>query len=392
MSEFNYPLASISWDQAEYDAIERVVKSGFFKMGSECRTFEKKFAEWIGSKHAVFCNSGSSANLLAVAALKYDPRKKKDDRNVVIVPSVSWSTTYSPLMQLGYQLRFVDVCDDDFNINCELVRDAIDDSVCGIMAVNLLGSPCDFVQLQNLCRKHSLWMVEDNCEAMGACLGGKKTGTFGTIGTHSTFFSHHISTMEGGICVTDDPLLFEILKSLRAHGWTRDVEDSCIYEFFEKQRDPFLSSFHFILPGFNFRPTEIQGAVGMSQLGKLDSFLDERRKNADTFGQIISRFDFLRLQQPHIYHDSSWFGFGLIFLTPELRAKFMYLADLKGIEVRPIVGGDITSQPMIKEAGCVHNQHFPVAGVIQATGLMLGNHQYDLTQEFELIFEILTKI
>lgn len=388
MSDFKYPLASSSWGQAEYEAIDRVVKSGFFKMGRECSLFEKKFAEWIGSEFAIFCNSGSSANLLAVAALKYDPRKKGDNRNVVIVPTVSWSTTYSPLMQLGYELRFVDVSSDDFNVNCDLVKEVIDDDVCGIMAVNLLGAPSDLVTLQKLCRDHSLWMIEDNCEAMGASIENKKTGTYGTIGTHSTFFSHHISTMEGGICVTNDPLLFEIMKSLRAHGWTRDVTEDVFYDYFDKQSDSFLEKFHFVLPGFNVRPTELQGAIGIAQLAKLDEFLRHRENNLNTIRSIIESNPNVRLQAVRNGARSSWFGFGLLFDSSELRSRFIKSAGLYKVEVRPIVGGDITMQPMIKFKKTTEGE-FPVAGLIHRTGLMLGNHQYPLDYEFEILEHVL---
>ena len=230
-----YPLASKTWDEAEYQAVMKVFGGDYYKMGSYCKQFEKAYAEWAGTKYAVFCNSGSSANLLAIAALRHDPRFLTDKRDEIIVPAVSWSTTYYPVMQLGYKPIFVDICDKTFNIQIEDLEKKITPNTRAIFTVNLLGNPCDFGALKRLCEQHNLVLLEDNCESMGASYHGKKTGSHGLIGTQSTFFSHHICTMEGGICVTDDELTYELLKSLRAHGWIRDVENEALfYTYFEK--------------------------------------------------------------------------------------------------------------------------------------------------------------
>ena len=216
-----YPLSDNAWDQEEIDAINEVVESRRFTMGDKTKEFEQKFANFFGVKYAVMVNSGSSANLIAIASLFYSGRLKKGDE--VIVPAVSWSTTYYPLYQYGLKLKFVDIDLNTLNIDVNEVRKVITVDTRAIFVVNLLGNPNEFYELKKICDKHKLLMIEDNCEAMGAKYNDKYTGTFGIIGTFSTFYSHHICTMEGGVVVTNDEELYQYMLSLRAHGWTRDL-------------------------------------------------------------------------------------------------------------------------------------------------------------------------
>ena len=218
-----YPLATATWDQAEYDAIQRVVASGMFTMGQHVRNFEEKFANFIGSRHAVMVNSGSSANLLMVAALFYTKVNTLRPGDEVIVPAVSWSTTYYPLHQYGLKLRFVDIDLNTLNYDLDKLEPAISDRTRLIMVVNLLGNPNDFNRINSMIAGRNIRLLEDNCESMGAEFDGRKAGTFGVMGSFSSFFSHHISTMEGGLVVTDDEEIYHILLSLRAHGWTRNL-------------------------------------------------------------------------------------------------------------------------------------------------------------------------
>lgn len=219
-----FPLATSSWDDAELAALQRVIASDQYSMGAEVARFENDFAASVGSKHAVMVNSGSSANLLMVAALRYT--KNKDLQllpgDEVIVPAVSWSTTFYPLHQYGLRMKFVDI--DPHTLNYDL--DALEDAISGaraIMAVNLLGNPNDFSRISKIIEGRGVVLIEDNCESMGATFEGRQAGTFGVMGSFSSFFSHHISTMEGGLIVTDDEEIYHILLALRAHGWTRNL-------------------------------------------------------------------------------------------------------------------------------------------------------------------------
>ena len=263
----HYSLASTTWDQLEIEAIHSVIASGHFTMGPRVKEFEEEFAKFFGAKYAVMSNSGSSANLLAFAALHYSSKSPMSQgRSEVIVPAVSWSTTYYPVTQLGYTLKFVDIDALTLNMNLQQTIDAIDEKTAAIFAVNLLGNPSHLNELAAAAETYGIPLLEDNCESMGASVGGKYAGSHGLIGTFSCFFSHHISTMEGGMVVTDDEELFHIMLSLRAHGWTRNLpKDNLVCG--TKSDDPFEESFRFVLPGYNVRPLELAAAIERRERG-----------------------------------------------------------------------------------------------------------------------------
>lgn len=222
-----YPLASSTWDEKEISAIQRVIDSDMYSMGNEVSSFEKEYAEYIGSKYAVMTSSGSTANLLMIASLFYTSDKslrlKRGDE--IIVPAVSWSTTYFPLQQYGLKVKFVDICRETLNIDINQLESAITKKTKVILAVNLLGNPNDFKKISELASSNNVILLEDNCESLGAKYNDRFTGTFGLMGTFSSFFSHHISTMEGGMVATDNEEFYHILLTLRAHGWTRNLPD-----------------------------------------------------------------------------------------------------------------------------------------------------------------------
>lgn len=379
----NYPLASSTWDQSELDAIQRVITANRFTMGAEVSKFEEEFARKFGSRFAIMSNSGSSANLLAVAAIKYSSKAPHASRDEVIVPAVSWSTTFFPISQLGYKIRFVDVDSETLNINLALVKEAIGPSTAGIFAVNLLGNPAELHELRNLAKENGLFLIEDNCESMGSNISGVYAGTFGDIGTFSTFFSHHISTMEGGVCITDDEELAQIMTSLRAHGWTRELPDKNFV--WDKSGTPFEDLFRFVLPGYNLRPLEMAGAIGQEQLLKLDSFVKVRQENAAYFREALSKLGDLQLQVEH--GQSSWFGFSMLLLGPlrDRRGELVKLLASNGIESRPIVAGNFTRNPVIKHLNHVGLGDLPNADLVHDSGLFIGNHHFNLQTEIDLL-------
>lgn len=381
-SEIVYQLASSSWDHDELNAMQRVIKSGNFTMGPEVRAFEHKFAEFFGSKFVVMSNSGSSANLLAMAAIRYSKKYGKDERDEVIVPAVSWSTTYYPITQLGYKLRFVDVDLNSLNASANAIQAAINSRTAGIFAVNLLGNPSDLEIIARLASAAGIFLLEDNCESMGAKLDTKFTGTFGQIGTFSSFFSHHISTMEGGLSVTDDEELAQIMTSLRAHGWTRELPDK--NHVYDKTGEKFDDLFRFVLPGYNLRPLELSGAIGIEQLKKLPAINDQRRLNAEFFKSRIVFGDILIQEE---FGNSSWFGFSLI-LTGKLsgmRSELVSHLTSKGIESRPIVAGNFTRNPVMKHLDHVKLEPLPNADKIHVDGLFVGNSHENLSKEISIL-------
>lgn len=378
---FTYPLATSSWDQAEFAALDRVIKSDMFSMGPEVRAFEEEFAALFGAKHAVMVNSGSSANLLMTAALFFtkNPDLKLERGDEVIVPAVSWSTTYYPLGQYGLRMKFVDIDRETLNYDLAALEAAITDKTRALMVVNLLGNPNDFDALKRLTEPRGIVMIEDNCESMGATFNGKQAGTFGVMGTYSCFFSHHISTMEGGVVVTDDEEIYHVMLSLRAHGWTRNLP-KFNHVTGEKSDDPFEESFRFVLPGYNLRPLEMSGALGREQIKKLPGLIEGRRANGALVQQHLSDHPRFMIQR-EIGH-SSWFGFSLVLREDHAGSRAQVVKDLTaaGFECRPIVAGNFAKNEVMKYFDFDIHDSLRNADYIDANGLFVGNHHYPLNE------------
>ena len=387
MREIRYPLATSTWDEQEIDAMQSVISSRKFTMGAQVKLYESQFSEMFGSRYGVMSNSGSSANLLAMGAMRYshfgsDPRK-----NEVIVTAVSWSTTYYPISQMGYKLKFVDVDLDTLNAPVEAFEAAITSKTAGIVVVNLLGNPSELVRLRALADEQGIFLLEDNCESLGAKLNGQMTGTFGDIGTFSSFFSHHISTMEGGISLTKNLELAQIMTSLRAHGWTRELPES--NSIHDKSGDEFDDLFRFVLPGYNLRPLELEGAIGVQQLGKVASVIEGRRKNHVKFAEVLTDFPSIETQSE--VGESSWFGFSMI-LTGEHAGRRRNLVESlrsRGIEVRPIVAGNFTRNPVMRHLKHAEIPNLDKADKVHFDGLFIGNHHYPMNEEFDLLRDAL---
>ena len=372
-----YELASPTWNDDEIDVAISVLRSGELSMGVQVSNFEREFAEYIGTKYAVMFNSGSSANLGMVAAMRYFKGSKIKEGDEIIVPSVSWSTTYYPVNQAGFVLNFVDIDPETLNMDINLVKQAINDKTRAIFAVNLLGNPAQLLELKGLADEHNLYLIEDNCESLGAKISNKRTGSFGLAGAHSFYFSHHICTMEGGMVTTDSKELMEALISIRAHGWTRGLEkDNSVYP---KSENEWEDLFRFVLPGYNLRPIELSAAIGRVQLKKFGGFLSERRKNAAKFQEIFGNSSDFRIQQE--VGESSWFGFSIV-LTGKLEGKrtelIKFLTD-KGIATRPIVAGNFAKNPVMKHL--IHSQipPLPNSDFIDTNGFFIGNHHFDVS-------------
>ncbi|WP_374334957.1 DegT/DnrJ/EryC1/StrS family aminotransferase [Leeia sp.] len=386
---YRFPLATASWGKEEIDAMQRVIASGMFTMGPQVQAFERDFAQYVGSKHCVMVNSGSSSNLLMVAALFYTKnlklKLKRGDE--VIVPAVSWSTTYYPLHQYGLKIKFVDIDLNTLNYDLEQLEAAVTDKTRMIMAVNLLGNPNDFNRIQQIIGERDIVLMEDNCESMGATFNGKHTGTFGVMGSYSSFFSHHISTMEGGLIVTNDEELYHILLSLRAHGWTRNLPKQN-HVCSDKSDDPFEESFRFVLPGFNVRPLELEGALGVEQVKRLPTLVQERRKNGKLLQEALQNHPDILIQ--HEIGESSWFGFSLVIRPGSAWTRKSLLARLNelGFECRPIVAGNFAKNEVVKYFDSEVHGVLRNADHIDQNGLFVGNHHYPIPDAFAALAQL----
>ncbi|MDA7818261.1 DegT/DnrJ/EryC1/StrS family aminotransferase [Sulfurimonas sp.] len=384
----SYSLATSTWDEKELNAIQSVIDKDIFTMGDSVKQFEEDFAKFLDKKYCVMVSSGSAANLIATAALFYtkNPMLKRGDE--VIVPAVSWSTTYFPLQQYGLKLKFVDIDMETLNYDLQALESAISENTKMIMVVNLLGNPNDFDAINKMIEDKNIFILEDNCESMGAEYKGKQAGTFGVMGTFSTFFSHHMATMEGGFVTTDDEELYHILLSMRAHGWTRNLPKN--NKVSNKSDDWFEESFRFVLPGYNVRPVEMSGAVGIEQLKKLPSFLLQRRKNTKLFIELFSNHPNFIIQKD--IDNSSWFGFSLIIKPSSKLKRAEVIQTLKenNIDCRPIVTGNFTRNNVMRFFDYEIHNELKNADYLHENGLFVGNSHICLEKEIKFLGDILS--
>jgi CDP-6-deoxy-D-xylo-4-hexulose-3-dehydrase len=321
------------------------------------------------------------------AALFFTKTPKLQRGDEIIVPAVSWSTTYYPLAQYGLHLKFVDIDKGTLNYDLDQLAAAVTDKTRAIMVVNLLGNPNDFTRIEQIIAGRDITVIEDNCESMGATFNDKQTGTFGAMGTYSAFFSHHISTMEGGIVVTDDEELYHVMLSLRAHGWTRNLPKFNKVTG-EKSDDPFEESFRFVLPGYNLRPLEMSGALGQEQLKKLPSLIAGRRANGALVQQHLGQHPVFHIQEE--IGASSWFGFSMVLRDPSVmsRPDLVQKLTAAGFECRPIVAGNFAKNEVMKHID--HSIHGTLtnADYIDQHGLFIGNHHYPINEAIEALKSI----
>ncbi|WP_435186668.1 DegT/DnrJ/EryC1/StrS family aminotransferase [Halobellus sp. EA9] len=354
------------------EALESML-STWVTMGEKVAKFEDLFANYLNASGGVMVNSGSSANLVALKALRNSnerPSLVKGDE--VIVPACTWSTSVAPILDIGCKPILVD-SDETFNLDPAAVKEAITSDTKAIMAVHLLGNPADIRSLREICDDHNLILFEDCCEAHGATLDGQKVGTFGEYGTYSFFFAHHISTIEGGMVVSSDRNRVEEVKPVRAHGWIREMEES---EEIAAKHPEFDERFLFLESGLNVRPTEIQGAFGIHQMDRLEEFVEQRRTNAHKLTDALAPHDdVFRFQTEQDGGRHTYYGYPLVIReeAPFTRAEFTAYLEEHGIETRPIMGGNLAEHPAFNHlkdyAGPLE-----MANTIHKQGVFFGNH------------------
>jgi CDP-4-dehydro-6-deoxyglucose reductase, E1 len=365
----------------EVMAMLEVMLSTKVTMGPKVLGFEKEIADYFNVSEAVTNNSGSSANLLAISALtnpKTKNRLKEGDE--VIVPALSWSTTVWPLIQHKLVPVFVDIDPETLNIDPQAIKEAISEKTKAIMIVPVYGNPCDMDSILAICDEFNLQLIEDNCESLGAYYDGRLIGSFGRVGTYSTYFSHHITTLEGGICVSNDFELAELMRIIRAHGWVRETkEPQKYYDSYPKIDKKFL----FVNLGYNLRLTEVGGAMGSVQLPKLLNFVNNRRNNARILLEGLTQYSSLlsfQKETPKGLH--SWFGFPIV-INPNLQfdaKELRQYLESNGIETRPIIAGNIAKQPAVTMYPHRISGDLKNSSHVMSNGLAVACHQ-SLTKE-----------
>ena len=385
----NIKLVSDSWDFREKQAIKNVIKQGRYTMGPYVSKFEKLFSKKFNRKYSIMVNSGSSANLLSIASLFYKKKNPLKAGDEVIVPALAWSTTYFPLIQYNLKIRLCDIDLNTLNYNIEDLKKKISKKTKLIVGVSILGNPARLDLLKKICKEKKIYLFEDNCESLGAKINNKLTGTFGELSTSSFFFSHHISTIEGGMITTDNRELYDICKSLRAHGWTRDLKNSKI---FKKKNDEFYENYRFILPGYNVRPQEINGAIGIEQIKKFEKMINVRKRNAKLFTNLFKNDDRFIIQKET--GSSSWFAFTLIANPKKInKLKIFKIFKKNKIDFRMITGGNIASHDVIKYLNITKaDLNLPNANYVHKNGFFIGNHPRMMEKELKCLKKTLKDI
>lgn len=390
------------YDYQEMIAAADAVLEFNLTLGGYGRKFEKRFAQFLGIKNVILTNSGSSANLLAVAALKSKLLDKPlNDGDEVITPACTFPTTLNPIIQLSLTPVFVDVDLGSYNLNLDQLEKAIGPKTRLIMLVHTLGSPNNMKKIMELAKKHNLFVIEDTCDALGSKFKGRLVGTFGDISTYSFYPAHHITMGEGGALATNSPLLKRIIVSLRDWGracWCQSGETNpsgaCGHRFdFKTGGVPYDHKYMYDHIGYNLKPTDIQAAIGVAQLKKLPLFIKTRKKNFQKLNKIFSQYtDYFILPKAILGADVSWFAFPLTIKdqAPFDRPTLIRFLEKNNIETRPLFAGNILYQPAYKNINYRKVGKLVNSNIILRNTFFIGVYPGLGNQEIDYIAEKIT--
>ena len=373
-----YPLLDNAFSNDDIKKGIEVLKSKQITMSKETEVFEKIFSKKNNSNFALMCNSGSSANLLMVSAacnpLRYNNLKKNDE---VLIPAVCWSTSLWPLIQNGLIPKFVDIDLKTLNIDINDLKRKITKKTKAIMSVHILGLSTNMDELVKICKKKKLILFEDTCESLGTKYKSKYLGNFGDFASYSFYYSHQITSGEGGMVVCKNRKDYEILKCLRSHGWSRN---SNLHKLYKKKYKNLNDKFLFINSGYNLRPLDVTAAIAKNQYKRLDLFIKERNSNRKLIIKKIlnhkkwnNQFIFLKVPKNI---QPSWFGLPILISDglKNKKNKFLKFLDKIGIENRPIVSGNFLNQPASKLYKLTSKEKFVSSQKVEDNGFFIGLH------------------
>jgi len=380
-----YPLSVASYGVEEVLSAVDSLCSFRTTMWEKTAEFEHEFARYNGSAESIMVNSGSSADLLIAFALVNPQAGLLDPGDEILVPSVTWPTQLWSAMMAGLKVRFVDTDPVTLNMDLDDLERKITPATKAVSLVHLMGNPCDMGRVMAICAKHGLLVIEDCCESLGATFNGQMVGNFGLASSFSFFFSHHMTTMEGGMINCQDQQLSDVFRLLRAHGWARNAKYATV-----EGKDGLDPRYMFLNWGFNVRPTELQAGFGLEQLKRLPCFQEQRRKNALHFSGYLSQYSHLmRLMAVHPQAECSWFALPIV-LTPDCpfsKDEFLAYLEREGVETRPIVAGNLARQPVCQVFPELQDADLPGADIVHDYGFYLGLHPFDATRQLDQLAE-----
>ena len=372
-------------DDSDIDLlIDFIRETKRFTQFIKVKELEKAYSAWQGSKYSVFVNSGSSANLILINALK--ELRGWQDGEEVLVPAVTWPTTVTPVIQCGLKPVFVDANLTDLSLDYDQVEEKITPWTRCIFVAHLLGFPADVKRLKEIVNGRDIVIIEDCCESHGATLDSVRVGNLGIAGTFSFYWGHHMTTGEGGMLCTDCEDLFKLAVLKRSHGLARELEP--MYHAEVKTKYPDIDfQFLFLTDGFNFRNTEFNAVLGLSQLKQLNKFIQIRNVNYARFLEMCKRHpdELITLESEGV----SSFALPLLFFDKDKKDRFERLIGDAGIESRPLISGNLLRQPFLKE---YHDPvDYPNANFLHTNSFYIGNNQFVNAERLDLLDELLAK-
>jgi len=368
-----------------------LLKTHHLSMGGKCFEFEKKFASVQGRDDAVLFNSGGSANLALLQTLKNLGKLRAGDR--IGFSALTWSTNVMPIIQMSMIPVAIDCEPSTLNIMSYNLKQRLEtENLQALFITNALGLTGDLDRIRDICLDENIILLEDNCESLGTELPSGKSGNFGLASTFSFFVAHHMSTIEGGMVCTSDEETAEMLRIVRANGWDRNLNSGQQFKWRNNFniRNEFEAKYAFYDLGFNFRPTEITGFLGLSQLQYLSMNVEKRIKNHEFLEDVLKMNpDFIPLDHSHISVYSS-FAFPVLCKMPELRGKYLLQFSGGGVEIRPMIAGNIQQQPFYTK---YVDDHFDLPGTefVHASGFYCGNYPELSEADLEIISSCLMR-
>jgi len=382
MNKISYSLTESVLEGTDINAAIKVLRSKKITMGPKTRQVEAYFKDHIVKTNSLMVNSGSSANLLIFQCLINPMVKKLKPGDEVLIPAICWSTSLWPIIQSGLKVKFVDIDLSTLNIDLNDLIKKITKRTKALMLVHALGNCTDMTKLMNICKKNKIILIEDTCEALGSTYKNKPLGTFGDFSSFSFYYSHHITSGEGGMVCTKNKKYLEILKSLRSHGWSRDLKNN---KTLSKKHKNIDKNWIFINSGFNLRTTDINAAIGLEQLKRIKKILSIRKYNFLKIKKSLlknkkynNQFTILDDQE---HANTAWFGIPIIlnFDNKKYKQKLMNNLNNKGIMTRPIISGNFANQPSIKLYKIKIDSELPNSNLVDKKGFFLGLHNIKIS-------------
>jgi len=375
MKNFFYPLVENPYSNDDIEEGIKVLRSKRLTISNKTIKFEKSFKEKLKVSYSLMVNSGSSANLLALQCLINPYRKNRLNKgDEVIIPTLCWSTSLWPIVQSNLKPIFVDINKETLNIDESQIEKKITKKTKAILLVHVLGNSCNMEIILKIKKKYNLILIEDTCESLGSKYKDKFLGTFGEFSSFSFYSSHQISSGEGGMICCKDPNDYNIIKSMRSHGWSRGTS----YENKFNKNKNLDKRFVFFNSGYNLRPLEVSAAIGLNQFKKIDKFIKSRKHNREKIIKSFKKNVFLRNKVDFFLENKnvkpSWFGLPIKIISKNKFNKREIINKLEenGVETRPIISGNFAKQPAAKKYNLVNKDKFPNTDEVYNNSFFIG--------------------